>query len=686
MCARILLMVGWLVFVTASILGAFAEDGGSAGPMPLVDLSVMTAIKLAGQAVVIALLLTFPGLALLRRLNGGCLPPWPNALMTGLASLLSLVLVSATTLLLVHTVGCAWAPLLFMTGVVVTAFLSRRAAIEFAARLLSNKGRGAIVMLALAPIMYLSLAAMMAATPYPAIHDEGLLDMPVFSRVAANFVEEGALAEDYFHTELITGKLEYPATMTIVPVTVTAACFWLFGQNAHSFFVIHLFLGMLMLAVAASIALRDTRTDTPGRMAVFLLLAAVPAIYFPVAMGSNGTLLALAALVLVGLSQQDKDSRALRTTGVLLVLIALPIMRPEGLLLGAAMIVFWLGRALLGVRPRFQGVALLAMAGILAFVGYCWVLNRFPKAGRHSSLLTQRYDPASGQFRSTQIPWYERNCNRADALLSGAPRKVFVNASLGEEVLSHPIAYARRVAQHARASLYATGLDLSRHQPGGMALLIPLIGIAMCRREHGVFVAAMMGYLILLAMVNEAAGARHRLCVVAVLATLAIRTGALWLQSFTMSTPRVRLALITACLIVAPLLALNTRKVYWNRLTRENHLYTPIVNDLFRLDDHPRSIATNYPYLISCLTGAWSVGDPRLIENLDGLVKRYSPEWILIDNGPMGKSYDAYQARAHPLTDYTVAIHNQTRGYMLLRRGDRFPIGPVSGILHSQVP
>ncbi|MEE8386184.1 MAG: hypothetical protein V3S01_09720 [Dehalococcoidia bacterium] len=664
---RLLLGAIWLCFVAACLSGWFRGDGQSAGPIPLAKHDVATSVKLVGQAIVVALMLTVPGLLLLRWLNAGRLPRWSIALVAGVACLLSAVLVSATSLALVGAVGCGWARYLFAAIAAATLILGRRAIAEFAARLFADQGWFEIAALVGISAMYLLLAAVIAATPYPMTWTAALADVPTFCRTAANFAEAGSLAEDYFMTVHATGTAEYPATMAVVPITVTAACYWLFGLNAHSFFMVHLFAGVLMLAVAAAVATRGSRIGGIAGIAVFTLLAAVPTVYSCIVLGSIGTLPGLGAIVLVGLWQERQDGSALPATCLFLVGAALPIIRPEGLLLAVSAFVLWLVIKIARIRPVLARVALGPTAGAAIFVGSCWALNHFPPVQGHSSLLMLRYDPAGGQFRPTIDP-KDRYRNQVKALLAGAPPKAPENAALGSEILAHPIAYAGHVVERLRVPLFATGQDLGRHYLAGTALLIALFAIAACRREQWGYLAAVVGYLTLLGLVNDLAGSRHRLCALFVLTVMAVRTVVLWARSIRISVPRARVALATACIIIAPLFLHRARQTYWFRLAPENHFFAHVVSDLLRMAGRPRSVASNYPPLHSCLTGAYSVGGRWLVENLDGLVEKFHPDWVLIYNGGPENSYDLYHARAREPLGYRVALHNQARKYLILQK------------------
>ncbi len=672
---RNLFCLAWLGFVVASVGGMFVGDGDSAGPIPLATHDVATAVGLVGQAVVIAFLLTVPGLILLRRLNAGHLPRWSIALVAGVACLLSAVLVSATSLALVWAVGSAWARYSFVAIAVITMVLGRRAIAEFVTRLFASRSRFEIAAFVGISTMYLFLVAIMAATPYPMAYQAGLFDVPIFCRPAANFAEAGSLAEDHFIICLVNGTIDYPATMAIVPVTVTAACYWLFGLNAHSFFVIHLFAGVLMLAIATAVATRGSRAGGIPGIAVFALLAAVPVVYLHIVMGSIGTLMGLGAIVLIGLCQERQDSSSPRTICLFLVGVALPVMRPEGLLLVVSALVLGLVITIARMRHVLARVALGAAVGFAAFVGSCKALNHFPMAGRHSSLLTLHYDPVLGQFRSTTDPT-DRYRNRVDALLSDTSPEVFENAALGSEIRAHPIAYAVYAVDRLRKNLFLIGQDLWRWDMGGTVLLIALFAIAASRREQWGYLAAIVVYLTLLGLVNDLASSRHRLCAVVVLAMMAVRTVVLWARSIRISTPRVRVALAMACIIIAPLFLYRARQTYWTRLGPENQVYKLLVSDFLRLAGHPRSVASNYPQLHSCLTGAFSVGGQWLVENLDNIVNKFHPEWVLINNGRPENSYDLYRARTHAPPGYRVVLDNKTRKYLILQKESQVANNP----------
>ncbi|MFQ5501962.1 MAG: hypothetical protein ACE5EQ_06625, partial [Phycisphaerae bacterium] len=361
------------------------------------------------------------------------------------------------------------------------------------------------------------------------------------------------------------------------------------------------------------------------------------------------------------------DSSSPRTICLFLIGATLPIMRPEGLLLVVSALTLWLVIAIARIRPVPARVAVGAAVGTVAFVGYCTALHYFPMAEGHSSLLLLRYDPVDRQFHRTIEP-LARFHSRVDVLYSNTPLEISENANLGSEIRAHPIAYAVYVVERLRVRLFAIGQELWRQYIGGTLLLIAWFAIAASRRDQWGCVAAIVGYLTLLGLVNELAGSRHRLCALIVLAVMVARTVVLWVRSMKISVPRVKIALSTACILIAPLFLYRARQTYWIRMSTKNHAHEHLVKDFLRLEARPRSVASSYTQLLSCMTGAFSVGGYWLMENLDNMVEKFHPDWILIKNSPPRDNYDLYRARAHAPTGYRVALDNKTSKYLILQR------------------
>jgi hypothetical protein len=672
-----------LAFSAACVSGRLAGGAGGAGAIPLAAEGAGAAAMLVVQAVVVAAMLALPGLALLRWMGGGRLPQWPAGYVLGMGVVLSLAGVTMGTVLPARALGPEAGRGAFVFLLVLASLWGTPAARELASRI--GRERWGAMMALCAAALYLVVSAAMSATPYPAVVQE-LLDAPNFVRMAANLAERGALAEDYYICALPEGVTGYPSSLAVSPVAATAACFWLFGLNAHSFFVVHAFLGVVMLAAAAALAGSGARAGRPGAAAGALGMLALPAVYGPASWGSIATPLGLMGVLAVGLwppaagrGTAGAPCRLARACLVVLV-AAMPMTRPEGAFLAAALVGVGLliacGRRLPDAARPLLWVGMAAM-GLVAFAG---LVNRSEMVARNPAALYVKYDESSGRFVQAHrsADFYK---NHVDALLAGRPMRPLANAELGREILSHPIAYCGYAGLRLGTGLAKIGDELAGSETAGPVVILLVLAVVGLRRDQHAVVLVVLAYLAILGVMNDLAGARHRYVALLLLASLALRTGILgagrlaerWAaggaRASRYAMPAMRpLIAAAACAAFAVIGLHHARNNYWLRLAAVNQYYAPAVRDLLRVDPRPGVVASNYPSLLGCVTGARSVGGSWLVENLEALAERFRPACILIDDGPLERSFTDFERHPVVPTGYRVAVKDRRQKYVILRR------------------
>jgi hypothetical protein len=663
---RFLFIAAWLAFCAAGLTGYFAGDNAAAGPIPLAQPGLGSAIRLGIQAVVIAALLTLPGLALLRWLGRGILPTWSGTLLIGVSTLLSCGIVTSVVILTTRLANPSLASQLFILVTFAAAIASLPALFELAPRLQTRLRPVNVIAWAILAATYLLFAAGMSATPYPAVVQE-LLDAPNFCRIAANLAERGSLSEDYFIYLLKDGAIGYPTSLAIVPVSLTAASYWLFGLNAHSFFVVHLFIGFTALYVAAGITAHAARHRWISAGAVGALLMLIPAVIRPIGWGSIGAPIALALLVIWHLEIQAAGSRGIRRLCQILILATLPITRPEGAFIAAAIVATFMAIALAkrmreSLRPLAP--ALVVTAG---FVALALMVNRSETIARNPSAVYVHYDDATGTFEKTRGS-YDYYRSQLNGLLANQPAVDLANHNLGSQMLEHPLAYAAFALQRLGPNLAAIGRDLAGDGVIGVALVLLLLVIAGLRREHWPVLFAAFCYLTILGVFNDLAGPRHRDAILILLVVMVARyvVGIFPATDFSRRSAGIlTTAAVVAC---APLAFHAARSVYWMRHSRENQYYSQVAANLPHEKSPNASIMSNYPTMMGCLTGARSVGGCWLVQHLRETADRFKPDTILIDNGPIERSYEVFERWPTIPTGYRVAVHDPKNQFILLTR------------------
>jgi len=677
-----------LVFVALAAKGWFAGGEGGAPPMPLAEQNLATAVGLVMQALVQAILLTCPGLVLISWLTGGKAPTWPAPLILGVACLLSCVIVTMLTLFSVRLFGPQPARYLIAGGCLAAGVASRSMLKQLMHRCRAAASWIGLMVAGGGFLLYLLLAALMAATPYPSVVPDAV-DIPTFVRVAANFAQTGHLAEDYLLYCASSGKLDYASSLAIIPTTLTASCYILLWVNPHSFFLIHLLFGMVMLGVAASVAAHGLgRTATLG-VVLFALFIATPFLFKPVALGSAGLMLALAGMVMVGLWQQRQNS-ALRRTCLLVVSASLIVMRPEGSILAAVFAVAAIMAWLSAKHSTILGA--LAGGGIVSviLVAFCLAIDHSSTIARNPVPRFAEYNARSGQFRKTFSVWdfYQ---DQAHVRLTGQPAKVLPNTVLGREILAHPFAFTRFLVERTWPAIANIAIWVDDRAPVTWAAIVILLALlAAARADQLMWVLVAAAFLAGMGLVQDHPCVRHWLCALVIVLALATRTVVVSVVPRAISVfssaafargrwvARLGVALQVALLASWAGATLHlAQRSYWLRLSPVNRDYIEPLRQFAAIVPPGATTACNYPPLATCLTGRYCIGGMWFAENLDDVAARYHPDWILIDDHKKERSFSDYTRRERPLDGYRVVVSDEANRFLILRRNDE-PVASVA--------
>lgn len=526
---------------------------------------------------------------------------------------------------------------------------------------------------------------LMPLSPYPSHIAMHLGDPPAYCHAAANLVSGRGWQPDYVVADYVGGGLGYLQSHPI-PVLATSFFFQVFGVNWHSLYVYGALAGALSVCLLAWM-IRAVPGEHGGDgshvLAITLAVAVVPAQFVLFGLGVVTAPGVLALLTLAALSVAVPGGG--RARGVLMwacVLMMLGV-RPEAALAGAlvavAMAVGYGFRRLARTRTRrVAGAALCGLAAVGLWLAGPAIAKHLPAHWRNLSVFYLRYDAAGAQFVSVHEPPWMLNKRFAEAFLSGEdPHAALANPAIASLVARHPVAFARHLAVPLPqfAAFVVEGLTL----PGDLWPIVPrlpslvVLGILLVgaglNRGAGAVVGALAVYVFILPAFNAAAHLRHLLMVSCVLMGLAGR--AAWLRwggacRRLFGARRWAPALATVALVA--LATFDLWCLVFVRTCAAHQSYVGILRDIERVVPPGSSIATSYPQLITCVTGRPSVGSTWLTEHIGPIVKRFRPDFVLVDNARDGPpNYSLWVGSGLKLSGYEVVAWNPNQQYAILR-------------------
>lgn len=111
------------------------------------------------------------------------------------------------------------------------------------------------------------------------------------------------------------------------------------------------------------------------------------------------------------------------------------------------------------------------------------------------------------------------------------------------------------------------------------------------------------------------------------------------------------------------------------RTSKLNRSYTHILQVIEKVTGPTDVIASNYPQLITCMTGRRSIGASFLIENLGLIIKKYEPAYILVEDarieagaGVDHQNYTMLGMKSNwTVPGYAPVVYNAAERYILFR-------------------
>jgi len=120
------------------------------------------------------------------------------------------------------------------------------------------------------------------------------------------------------------------------------------------------------------------------------------------------------------------------------------------------------------------------------------------------------------------------------------------------------------------------------------------------------------------------------------------------------------------------LIALNVLEIALIRRDWFNRKYTPLLTELTALVEPGDVVATSYPPLIANEIDCATVGGAWLVPNLPGLIERYAPDMIVVDDyRKADNNYILLEQRDFEIPGYTLVRHAPEQHYAIYRKEER---------------
>lgn len=639
--------------------------------------------------------LTMPGVALLSIASRWRLPQWPFAFTLAASFVLSSLLIAGlqtvSLTLLRPSVSrlAAWLFVLTMLFYVCrTGWKSAREAY----RPVGIWERFSIAIVAAIVLLWLSL---MPLSPYPSQISVGLGDPPGYYRAAANLVAGRGWAADYFVGDYVGSTLSYITAQPIL-VLITTLFFQIFGANGYSLYVYDaVAAGVLIYLLASLVCLTPKATVVDGRHILWLTAAIslAPTHFILFGLGIITAPGALAFLTATAFWISQVAPTASRYFIVAASAILLFWVRPEALLLAILLVAFCGVSTLLTIRQISQLARSTLLVGCLAASVALWVnlptlVDVLPAAAKGLAVSYLKFDSVSGRFAPMYDPWWQlnRQLSRANFLDEGAVESI-ANASIGWELRAHPVSFLRYLLDRLPSTslLFARAVSLPEIQSYGrffwlgemtaLVILGTLLVLAAIDSQSRPIVAAITGFLLLLPLLNLAADVRHVLIVSPVIVGLSLRSVLRQLKSskprglfavFPDTPKQATIAVMLAVILI--LLLVDSVTLIRIRTDRANQSYVNILHDIEAITSPDDVVASSYPQLITCVTGRRSIGATWLTENIELIIRKYHPDFILVDNARDGVwNYTLLEKNGLTIPGYVPVIHNRTQNYVIFR-------------------
>lgn len=307
-------------------------------------------------------------------------------------------------------------------------------------------------------------------------------------------------------------------------------------------------------------------------------------------------------------------------------------------------------------------------------------MNAIPPKWKNMSVFYLKLDSAGERFVPMYTPWWKLNQLFARANFTDQQAiEELANPSIGLKLREHPAAFLRYLADKFAdtaivfvRTITFPEMRLSARIPALVILgMLLLLGAIEPRSRPIVLVTA--GFLLLLPVLNMNPAERHILTVSPTIIGLSLRpVFQKWrwsLRCSFASFPFRRWHVLVGIIPVIVVIVMDCSLLIKVRMDPRNLTYTGILKDIERLTSPSDVIASSYPQLITCMSGRRSVGGTWLTENIEPIVLKHEPEFILVDNARDGpENYtDLWLKSGLTVPGYVPVVHNAAEHYIIFR-------------------
>jgi hypothetical protein len=643
-------------------------------------------LQVTVQGLIGLISLTLPGITLLWLAYKQRLLECPFALILAASYVLSSILLAGfqfLSLTLLNPMASrvvAWTLVLAMVFFTCRTGWKRLPEILRQADIWERRSIGVIVVIVLLWLLLIPLS------PYPAQLTLGLGDFPAYYGAATNLVAGRGWTPDYFVGDFIGGSYLYVMTHPIL-VLITTLFFQVFGPNWYS---LHIYAvigaGILVYVLVSVVCLTSKTSASKGINILFLTFAIslVPTHFIFFGLGVHTAPSALAFLTLAAFRLTDFARASLRHLVTAVCVIFLFWVRPEASLLAVLVLTvnsvfsLWTSKRTRRLfRPTFLVGCLVTTVSIWAYLPS--LMNAVPPKWKNMSVFYLKFDSAGERFVPMYTPWYKLNqrFNRASFADEGAIQKL-ANPSIGLKLREHPAAFLRYLADKFAdtaivfvRTITFPEMRLSARIPALAILGVLLLLASIEARTRSTMVVA-VGFLLLLPVLNTNPAERHILTVSPTIIGLSLRPvfQKWWSlgRSFA-SFPSKRWHVLVAIIPVIFVIVVDSSLLIKVRKDPRNLSYTSILRDIEWLTSPRDLIASSYPQLVTCMSGRRSIGATWLTENMERIVRKHEPEFILVDNAREGpENYtDLWLERGLTVPGYVPVVHNAAEHYIIFR-------------------
>lgn len=536
-------------------------------------------------------------------------------------------------------------------------------------------------------LMSLFFSLIMPLNKYPGFISLAMGDVPAFCNMAKNLYRGKRYKENYFIGDYAEGGYVYLKQCPL-SVLVTAFIYNFFGVNRYSLQIYAMISGLLCVIIGAGMINHVNLLISASVISMLpyfaILILCVPTFFIYCGVGEHSLPICLSVLcscyAFLFLPHFGIHPLLL----VVLNFIYVSLYRPEGKLLVLSTIasipVFLLydnvyfTEIVFFIYLTFIIVIIYNIPSIISFVpkefkdlaifytGYC----------NKSKCFKMKFNTESGldnQNKFNVINHFKKN---------DIPQNIFYNASIGDEIKAHPIAYLKYVLGLFLKTLcmLLNSMTIPRgNNPvirNKLFVFILFFSVLICVGSKLKFVPCLtivLIYLITLQLLNSGIIVRHVLPVSMVLFIL-FSFQIIGFSTFIINRFNLNSIFYSNIYVLYNfeyiLLIVNFIYLILTRFDRRNHTYFKILIDLKNIINKNDVIVSSYPQLFTCMFGNYSVGTGFLKEFLLYIIERHSPDIIIFDNA-RDDCPGSYDLNCN-INGYTEITNNHIECYAIFKK------------------